>query len=211
MAKLDIAAALQKFTGETERNKALTAINSSLMAALGLDAAAVEGKADADIAALVKAKISPVQSGVDLPAALAAAKISIGAGQSAEQALAAHAAAHATLLATHADFVSAVGVPINSLAGKTREEVKGIVAARVAARSAEQLSAAGFSPEALKETPGEDAPGGQKPAAGKKEELTGSDRVKAAMVSQLKADPSLLVGQGRKRHQNVAGQPNLNN
>lgn len=213
MAKFDIATALQKFTGETERNKALTTINSAMLAALGLEATVLDGKTAEEITAAVKAKVAPAApaaSGPDLAALLASAHISIGAGQTAEQALTAHATSHAALIQLNTNVLRAVGLKDADLTGKNAKEVGEAVAGRVAARSAEQLAQAGFSaPVADNVT--DDNPTGPSLKEPKKAELTGADRIKASVIAQLKAEPELLSGQGRRRHQNVAGQPNMNN
>jgi hypothetical protein len=197
---MDIATLLQNFTGEKERTAALSAANTALLSGLGLDAKAIEGKTPDEIKALAAAKLAPATTAAaepDIKTLVSASGINIADGQTAEQALASHVSASRTVSVSLNHTLAALGVESGAVAGKDAAAVKQVIASRVAAKSAEQLAAAGFSAEALKEEKGEDGAAGKK-AAKTESTLTGADRIRADISAQFAADPALRVRGGRQ-------------
>ncbi len=196
---MDIATLLQNFTGEKERTAALSAANTALLSGLGLDAKAIEGKTPDEIKAIASAKLAPAATaaGTDIKTVVSTSGIAIADGQTAEQAIASHVSASRTVSVSLNHTLAALGVESAAVAGKDAATVKQVVAARVAAKSAEQLAAAGFSAEALKEEKGEDGTAGKK-AQKQESTLTGADRIRADIDTQFATDPALRVRGGRQ-------------
>ena len=117
---MDIATLLQNFTGEKERTAALTAENTALKN---------------EIAALKTAAVAPSEAVAALTAKLAET----------EKTAAANVATSATVNSALNFTLAALGVESATVSGKDAEAVKQIVAARVAAKSAEQLASVGLS------------------------------------------------------------------
>lgn len=157
---MDIATLLQNFTGEKERTAALTA----------------------EVAAL-KTENATLKAAAVAPAPDAAAVAKLAADLASEQKTHAdHVAASATVSSVLNFTLTALGIESIALVGKTAAEVKTVVGSVVAAKSAEQLAAAGFS------APLNDAPGSTSAASGdviaKYEELVKKNPTEAALFFQ---------------------------
>lgn len=141
---------LGHFTGLTKANETLTAANVALLAGLGLAADAVAGKTPEEIKTLVAAKIAPAApvaapATLDLKSVLATAKIPLLDGQTLEQSLASHAAAHATLAAAHSTLLSSIGLKPELVAGKSAAEITDLVGQKVSSKVVEKLAALGIT------------------------------------------------------------------
>ncbi len=201
---MDIATLLQNFTGEKERTAALTAANTALLSGLGIEAKAIDGKTPDEIKAIVSAKLAPAAgtaAGPDIKTIVSTAGITVAEGQTAEQAITSHVAASGTVSVSLNHTLAALGVERSAISGKDAAAVKQVIAARVAAKSAEQLAGAGFSAEALKDDKGDDSTSGKK-AAKTESKLTGAERIRADIDNQFATDPALRVRGGRQTGSN---------
>ncbi len=127
---MDLKTLLQKLTGEQERTAALTAQLAT---------------ANAEITTL---KASATAATPD-PAATAKLAADLAAAQKIH---ADHVATSATVSTALNFTLAALGVENAAIAGKDEAGVKAVIGARIAAKSAEQLAAAGFS-AALNDAP----------------------------------------------------------
>lgn len=173
---------LEKFSGESERNAALTIQSTAILSALGIEASALSGKTADEISALVKAKLQPATN-----ADAGALATSQSALATAKEEIKTHVTAHATLSGSHVALCASLGLKPEIVAGKSSEELKKETGRIVAARSAELLAKAGFSADQIKEVSEELTSAG--PTDKRAEStLKGKDRYRSAFIEQVRSD-----------------------